>query len=388
MIEIPKQDPRAFCRYLGYSDGDMKPAGNRAVNIICPFHDDRNPSMTVYEDGCYCNAQCGDRHGKYDFIDLVMKVKGLDFKEAMKELNAKSDDFERDYQSKCYVVPKKRFVGEEDKYSNMDKQTILKNALIARYEACSEVFDEKMVDWLSKKKLSRVARNLGFKWHPGGIIKFRKEGIVFPYFDPITHELESLRMREWNEDEKKFDKVKGLKGLEPIPYKTTFRPNSVVFIAEGESSPASLYAHGCSAIGVPGAGQKKAINSAVEWLGTLPYVKTIIACGDNDEAGRNMNMLIRSAAHTLAPHLYVAEYKPDTQEAHADVNDDHVNDLLKIPVQFTANYGGNYDRQPWANKDLLDAINMVEESEKNGATWEKYGNIYILKDKDGQEVKC
>ena len=386
MIEIPKQNPRDLCRMLGYSDREMKPAGENAVNIVCPFHDDKDPSLTVYDNGCYCHSQCGPRNGKYDFIDLVMKVKGVDFKEAMKILDAKSDNYEADERNKNYIVPQRRFNGESEKYSDMERQKVLKAALKERYANCKEEYDQRMVEWLEKKQLTDVAKELGYKWHDGNVIKFRGEGIVFPYIDPTTGEVESLRMREWNETEHKFDKVKGLKELEPIPYRTTFRPNSVVFIAEGESSPASLYLLGCSVVGIPGAGQVKAINSAIEWLGSLDYVKTIIACGDNDEAGTKMNMMIRSAVNALAPHLNVAEYKPDTQTEHADINDDLVNGLLKVPIQFTANYVCNYDRQSWAIKDFSEAVNKTEEAIQNGAIWVAKGNVDSLVGKDGKEI--
>ena len=70
-----------------------------------------------------------------------------------------------------------------------------------------------------------------------------------------------------------------------------------------------------------------------------------------------------------------------------DINDEHTNGLLRLPVQFTANYGGNYDRQPWANKEFIEAIEKIEKAEDEGATWEKVGNIYILKDENG-EINC
>ena len=38
--------------------------------------------------------------------------------------------------------------------------------------------------------------------------------------------------------------------------------------------------------------------------------------------------------------------------------------------------------------EYLDACAMVEEAEANGATWDWVGNVAILKDKDGKEVKC
>jgi hypothetical protein len=49
---------------------------------LCPFHDDRNPSMQIYADGYHCFV-CG-AHG--DAIDLVQHVRGCSRREAAKEV--------------------------------------------------------------------------------------------------------------------------------------------------------------------------------------------------------------------------------------------------------------------------------------------------------------
>ena len=48
----------------------------------CPYHDDRHPSMKLYDDHFYCFA-CGT-HG--DVIDLTAKLLGLNFTEAVHRL--------------------------------------------------------------------------------------------------------------------------------------------------------------------------------------------------------------------------------------------------------------------------------------------------------------
>ena len=48
----------------------------------CPYHDDRHPSMKLYDDHFYCFA-CG-AHG--DVIDLTAKLLGLNFTEAVHRL--------------------------------------------------------------------------------------------------------------------------------------------------------------------------------------------------------------------------------------------------------------------------------------------------------------
>jgi len=49
----------------------------------CPFHDDRKPSLAVYEDGYYKCFGCG---ASGDVIDFIMEIRNCDFKEALEVL--------------------------------------------------------------------------------------------------------------------------------------------------------------------------------------------------------------------------------------------------------------------------------------------------------------
>jgi hypothetical protein len=51
---------------------------------LCPFHDDRNPSMSIRNNLFHCFG-CGE---KGDAIDFVMKRQGLSFTEAVKTLHS------------------------------------------------------------------------------------------------------------------------------------------------------------------------------------------------------------------------------------------------------------------------------------------------------------
>lgn len=55
---------------------------NRSGMAHCPFHNDKKPSMKLYDDHFYCFA-CG-AHG--DVIDLTAKLLGLNFTEAVRRL--------------------------------------------------------------------------------------------------------------------------------------------------------------------------------------------------------------------------------------------------------------------------------------------------------------
>ena len=55
---------------------------NRYGKALCPFHNDRHPSMVVYDDHYHCFA-CGE-HG--DVIDFTSKLYGLSLYDAAKKL--------------------------------------------------------------------------------------------------------------------------------------------------------------------------------------------------------------------------------------------------------------------------------------------------------------
>lgn len=57
--------------------------GHNYKQCKCPFHGDTDPSFTVYDSGYYCFG-CGE-HG--DIISFVMKIEGLDFKEAINKIS-------------------------------------------------------------------------------------------------------------------------------------------------------------------------------------------------------------------------------------------------------------------------------------------------------------
>lgn len=339
-----------FVNYLGV---DYERKGGR-IRITCPFHEDRHPSMLIYpelERGAYC-FPCGTA---CSWAWLAHKIKGIPYTQALKELG----------QEVLPAADKKYLVKPPEKmgFCEVPKKKFA-DAFTEKHEKCSTEWPDKMVEWLKKKKLDKVAKELDWRWHDGNNPQFRNwgDGIVIPY--KIGSKVVYERFRAWNGATMKFDKPKGPFDVEIQPYITTFRPNSVVCIAEGESDCASLYAHGASAIGIPGASAKKAINTVVAFLCDRSvkkggYVDTICACGDKDEAGQKMNRLIREAVYEICEGVNVIEYTPESADLKADVNDDHAAGLLKVPVEFTANYGDNYNRQPWADKDFGEYVDKL-----------------------------
>lgn len=360
-----------FARYLGV-DYEKKYG---YIRICCPEHNDTHPSLLIYPEidrGAYCFV-C---HKRYNWAWLATLIKGITYPEALKDLG--QEHLSGSGQQKVYV--------EETTFCD-ERERVYVDAYNEKFAKCSTEYPEKMVAWLERKKLLKVAKELDWRWHDGKIFKGWREGIVIPHRKLWTGEdIDYVRIREWNGEG--FDKPKGSFSMTIEPYFSTFRPNSVQFLVEGESDAASVYAHGGSAVGLPGATAKKAMNTVLATLNDLDFVKSVIVCGDNDESGQEMNKLVVEAGKKIAPRLVIRPFKHSLAENKADINDEHVKGLLRLPVQFTSNYGGNYDRQPWANKEFIEAIEKIEKAEDEGGEWKKWGNIYVLEDKDGNEVDC
>lgn len=60
----------------------IRDSGQR-VNVRCPFHSDRTPSLSIYPDGSYHCFGCG-QHGR-NSIDFLLELSG-DIKEVINEL--------------------------------------------------------------------------------------------------------------------------------------------------------------------------------------------------------------------------------------------------------------------------------------------------------------
>lgn len=78
-IQIAKEVP--ITKVLERLNIPYETVGGNA-KIICPFHDERNKSMTIYDDHYHCYG-CNE-HG--DSIAFVEKILGLSFKESVELL--------------------------------------------------------------------------------------------------------------------------------------------------------------------------------------------------------------------------------------------------------------------------------------------------------------
>lgn len=253
-------------------------------------------------------------------------------------------------------------------------------AFEAKYAQCQGNYPDCLTKWLESKHLLDTAKKLGWKWHLEGVFRHWKAGVVIPYH--INGRVAYVRYREFEVDNGKFAKPKGPMDVGIQPYFDTFRPNDTVFIVEGESDAASVWSHGMSAIGLPGACSRKAVNSAVAFIADHPYIKRVVCCGDKDQAGEKMNALIRLALGTMEVKAETIVYEVESDKEKADLNDDHIAGLFKPPIEWGMNYGKNYNRN-FPDNDFGSFVdNMSEFLEQceihNYNPWQQAGNIEVL----------
>lgn len=364
-------DPESFINYLGV---DYERKGN-LYRIVCPFHADSHPSLVIYPEldrGCCCFA-CGET---CSWAHLATVVKGISYKQAFEDLGMEGlPPAERRAQVHVSPMP----------FCQPQNPAYIK-AFTEKHNQCMPVAEAKEGSairvWLERKCLWEVAQKLDWRIHKGDVFRHWGVGLLIPY--KVNGQVVYERFREFNAETKKLEKPKGPFDVGIQPYTTTFRPNNAVFVCEGESDCASIYAHGGSALGTPGAVAKKAINSIVAFIADRGFIDTVVCCGDKDDAGQTMNELIAKAVFQMCPQKKIQTYTVESQGEKCDINDDHANGLLKLPIEWTANYGKNYDRQPWADHDFSQFVDELsddlEQAERKGVDpWVKVGNIFVLR---------
>lgn len=319
-------DEESFINLLGV---DYKREGG-LFKICCPFHHDTHPSLVVYpQDRGYCCYPCS-RTGSWQ--ELYKEIKGCDWKEAYDVLQI-DGEFHTDNK------PRIRF----EFVDNEDEKFVA--AIQERYNKCLPLTDpvaEHACHFLERKGILDQAKELGWKWDAGVFIQSKPYGaLAIPYWE--EGKVVACRLRTMGQDHT-FSKPKTLKGTHARPFILT-RENLPLYICEGETDALSLYANGCSVVAVPGAGQKKCINTAVLYA-QLTNAPKIISCGDNDGPGQMMNELVQKAAHALVD-IPVETLKASSLGGLNDINDAFVAGKLNLNPTFESIFQGATPLTGW-----------------------------------------
>lgn len=321
-------DQDQFVELLGV---DWENDSGGCVKICCPFHDDSHPSLKIYPEvgrASHCYV-CGET---YSWPFLLAKVRGVSFPEACRMMQLPDGNY-GDASIRGSIKINMNFC---DKPVYVEQFT-------EKHNKCHKDYPISVAKWLEKKGLRRVAQDLDWRWHNGDVFKKWGKGIVIPYKNKegeVVWERFRAEAIEGN-----FEKPIGPADVGIQPYFGSYRKNDTVFLVEGESDAASIYDHHGSAIGIPGARARKAINTVACFIADQPYITRVVLCGDQDVSGKEMNRLYREAlAKFVDRPLEIIEYQHQTQDKKADVNDDHARGLLKLPIKWTSFYDMNHER--------------------------------------------
>lgn len=133
--------------------------GHGIIKFICPFHADTNPSLTAYQDHYHCYT-CG-AHG--DVIEMIMRLRGLNFVDACKYLDAESTtpetiqtfQAERESKKQAEIATREKMRLEYAKAAEYEKYRNMNPAQIAQWDKWGinkELRDFWKVGYTSEKK--------------------------------------------------------------------------------------------------------------------------------------------------------------------------------------------------------------------------------------------
>lgn len=249
-----------FKVYYGKLIPDFSPNGRTEVSCLCPFHDDKSPSLSVnIETGLWHCFACGEGGNAVDFI---MKRDGCDFKEALdriKREHGPTDAPEAQPKKKPSQAKDPKFVSSHAidlMHSQLMKNPEALQMLRERYGLDEEIIKAYRIGWQNEK-------------------------ILIPF--------------EQGEDKWTWKEHKGVqsRGNKAILYPSHIHKenHSRVIIAEGELKALLLLQHGFHAV----SGTAGSSTWRKEWSGCFRDRDVILAY-DADEPGRAGAL---RAAHNL-----------------------------------------------------------------------------------------
>lgn len=292
--------------------GPTKKVRGKGVMVCCPFHHEKTPSFLIDEKGNYhCFGGCDDKLKDGSWVRLYSLLKfhseePADYRKAYEELG-----MNRDFH---YEKKEHRVQGEKVDVSLVGEPKGEDRIQLA-YNATVSIIDSPAEEWIKSKKLETIVEDLGWRW------SVKSKQIIIPNFE--KGEIVSARVRRLGE---KTKALPSNKYGPPRPLYYFLESQDTVLFCEGETSTATAVLSGYSAVGIPGAGNKACINTAVCVSANAGY-KTVIGCGDNDDAGREMNRLIKCAIQNFGtkqkfiplPMSVIGE--EENLNTHHDLND-------------------------------------------------------------------
>jgi DNA primase len=267
----------------------------RNNQIHCPFHEDKTPSMQVYEDKglVYCHSSNCKNGGKHlDQIEIIQQKEGCTKHEAIKKAISLITN-------EIKATPIKPMLMEEINYSE----------IFTKSQQCY-IRNDKAINYAKERNINNAKLKIGYNTPTGTVFKSLKNCIIFPLKN-YQNEIVSLYGRSIdNNDNAKHYYTANRKGL----YHNTNQETEILIITESIIDSATIQVHTAyetlAMFGTNGFNQE---HEAL--LKSLTNLQEIIFFLDGDNAGREAVAKHSEAIKTLLPNIILSNViTPDDED--------------------------------------------------------------------------
>ncbi len=289
---------------------ELKKAGEREWKGLCPFHADKDPSLTVFlKDGWafHCFA-CG---ASGDIFEWIMRSQGIPFPQALTAAAnyagiSLEESGRRIYQPREVVEAAEPTRGafEAEKYC-----ALREGSAVSRYLTEKRCLERALlIDYSVGETVDGLAYAFAYKWQPPN---YRKPFTEF--CKVVKVERPAGKKEEWR-DPKGGKSI--LFGMCAARVQEAARERGELVIAEGEIDAVSWAQYGYAAVSVPGGAKALGwIDRCWDWL--QPFGKIHVAF-DEDEAGRGKVVEIVTRLGMSRTDIIRLPEKPAPAPAHAE----------------------------------------------------------------------
>ena len=263
---------------------------------ICPFHDDRHPSLKFNTLRNRYNCYACDAHG--GVIDLVRNVRNCGFREACEWLSGTSFEQLLQTPNTTRKPSIRRYEPDLEWLSTLVRPRIL-NEQAQRFLFEERHLDPRVIAWCG---LSSIAWPTPC-WRYGKPF-YDAPSILIPYYD-VDGRLMSVQSRYLGEEEKpRFKFPRGSNcHIYNLPILRYLQPNEELWITEGCSDCWAMLSAGKKAIAIPSATLLK--DKDIEPLKGL----NLHMAPDQDLPGEKLFLALRERLPQLVHHQLPAGYK-------------------------------------------------------------------------------
>lgn len=274
----------------------------RGKQIHCPFHEDKTPSMQVYEDKglVYCHSSNCKNGGKHlDQIEIIQQKENCSKHEAIKKAISLIENGEL------------LMVNEKSKQSlnPINQGSDNYHELFPKLQQCY-IRNDKAIDYAKSRNINNGKLQMGFNTATGTVFQRLKNCIIFPLKNQ-NDEIISLYGRSIdNNDNAKHYYTKERKGL----YHNTNTETKTIIITESIIDSATIQVftdyETVALFGTNGYNQEHE-----ELLKSLKNLEEVIFFLDGDEAGRTAITNYQLRITNLLPNIKISKVEtPDDED--------------------------------------------------------------------------